>query len=275
MREVTLQFSSSDDLAAALREVAESGVLSHLQADLPSGLVQVVFKHLDATLGLFAQVKAPAFHFTDERTDLRFQVEGFAQKVGLVLDARDVDSTNDETSADESSSDSDSVEESDGEEPSGEDISEAELESIRKASRSSDPIVEELKRIKSLAVPQKLKLAEEGNFTQRNLLFRMYGKLVFDSLLKNPRITEPEVAKLAKLGTLPPPLFQVICMRPDWLRSERIRNNLLANPRTPVGIMQRVVSKLSKQELRPLLRRHDLPPAAQAAIKAQSAKLIG
>ncbi len=136
-----------------------------------------------------------------------------------------------------------------------------------------NPMLQERKRIQGLPVPKKLRLAEDGDLMQRQLLFRMYGKLVFEALLRNPKLTEMEVAKLAKLGTMPSLLLQRIAQRPDWLRSERVRNNLLANPRLPTAIAQKVVARLNRLETRALLGRRDLPAPVQIALRNHSAKL--
>ena len=132
----------------------------------------------------------------------------------------------------------------------------------------------EVKRIQALSLPQKVRLAEDGELLQRTLLFRMYGKLVFDGLLRNPRLTEMEVAKLAKLGTLSVPLLQIIARKTEWLRTERIRNALLGNPRTPQAILQKIVSMISRQDLRLLIQRRDFSPMAQAALREQNAKFL-
>ncbi len=81
------------------------------------------------------------------------------------------------------------------------------------------------------------------------------------------------MAKLAKLATLPAHLLTAIAARGNWVRNERIRNALLGNFRLPQAIVQKIVSTLTKQEVRGLLQRRDLPQAVQAAVRQQAARL--
>ena len=61
-------------------------------------------------------------------------------------------------------------------------------------------------RIRSLSGIEQQKLAATGSLAERTALERMYGPNVWETLLRNPRLTIPEVARIARKGTLPRPL---------------------------------------------------------------------
>ena len=81
-------------------------------------------------------------------------------------------------------------------------------------------------------------------------LERIYGKTVWEHLLRNPRLTAPEVARLARLGTLPRTLIELIVNNGAWLQIPEVRRALLANPRLGVDQVLRVLRLLPKHELK-------------------------
>lgn len=105
-------------------------------------------------------------------------------------------------------------------------------------------------RLRGLPAIEQLKLARDGELPERVALERIYGKAVWDALLRNPRITPPEVARLARLGTLPKPLLELIIGNGAWLASPEVRRALLANPRIGADAAPRILRLLPKHELK-------------------------
>lgn len=116
-------------------------------------------------------------------------------------------------------------------------------------------------RLRNLSVAEQLKIAHRGEHRERVVLERMYGKLVWDALLRNPRITVPEVARIARMGTLPKPLAELIASNAAWLQVPEIRRALLGNPRLPAELIPRLLRILPRHELR-LLPTQTAYPAA-------------
>jgi hypothetical protein len=81
-------------------------------------------------------------------------------------------------------------------------------------------------------------------------LERLYGKTVWEALLRNPRVTHPEVARIARMGALPRPLLELIVGNTAWLRSPEVRRALLSNLRLTPDMITRVLRLLPKHELR-------------------------
>ena len=65
-------------------------------------------------------------------------------------------------------------------------------------------------RLRGLTLVQQLKTAREGDLSERILLERIYGKNVWEAILRNPRVTGPEVARIARMGALPRPMIELI-----------------------------------------------------------------
>jgi hypothetical protein len=118
-------------------------------------------------------------------------------------------------------------------------------------------------RIRNLPVHQQTRLAREGDQRERVMLERMYGKQVWEALLRNPRITFPEVARIARMGTIPQPLMELIVNNAAWLRSPEIRRALLANLRLGAEMIPRVLRMLPKHELRLVPTQTAYPPVVR------------
>jgi hypothetical protein len=127
-------------------------------------------------------------------------------------------------------------------------------------------------RLRRLSVAEQLRFAREGSLAERVALERLYGKIVWETLLHNNRITVPEVARLAKMGTMPRPLMELIVANPAWLQVPQIRRALLSNPRLPQEMIQRVLSMLPRSELKLVPQASAYPPAVRAAAKAMVQK---
>jgi hypothetical protein len=105
-------------------------------------------------------------------------------------------------------------------------------------------------RLRGLSLADQIKKATSGDPTERMVLERMYGKNVWEALLRNPRLTAPEIMRIARMGALPRPLLEVIVGNNSWLQIPEVRRALLTNPRLQPDQIQRVLRLLPKQELK-------------------------
>lgn len=105
-------------------------------------------------------------------------------------------------------------------------------------------------RLRGLTLVQQVKMARTGEQHERIVLERLYGKTVWEPLLQNPRITPPEVARIARMGTLPRPMLELVCANGAWLQVPEVRRALLGNPRLGTDQIIRVLRMLPKHELK-------------------------
>ena len=103
--------------------------------------------------------------------------------------------------------------------------------------------------MRALAAPEQQALARQGELAERVAVERICGRLVWDCLLANPRLTAPEVARLSRLGTLPRPLVDTIVANEGWLSSAEVRRALLSNPRVRGRALDRVLRGMGRAEL--------------------------
>ncbi len=120
-------------------------------------------------------------------------------------------------------------------------------------------------RLRNLPPQERLKVAYGSVLDDRVLLERIYGPAVWDALLHNPKITVPEVARIARKGTLSKPLIDWICDNEAWIRQSIVRRALLANPRMSSDNALRVLRTLPQRELKLVPHQTAYPPAVRQA----------
>jgi hypothetical protein len=105
-------------------------------------------------------------------------------------------------------------------------------------------------RLRKLNPTQQHKLARSGDFNDRVLLERLYGRAVWEALLQNPKLTIPEVATIARKGSVPRPLLELITENVTWIQAPIVRRALLGNPRTSTESIMRLLRLTPKHELK-------------------------
>lgn len=122
-------------------------------------------------------------------------------------------------------------------------------------------------RLRGLTLVQQHKLAAQGELSERIILERLYGKNVWEALLRNPRLSGPEVARIARMPALARPLLEVILGNGTWLQLPEIRRALLANPRVGIDQALRLLRMLPRHELKLAARQTAYPQAVRDAAK--------
>ena len=105
-------------------------------------------------------------------------------------------------------------------------------------------------RLRGLTLAQQIKKANSNDPAERIMLERLYGKNVWEALLRNGKLTGPEVARIARMGTLPRPMLEMITGNGAWLQVPEIRRALLSNPRLGTDQIIKVLRMLPKHELK-------------------------
>jgi hypothetical protein len=122
-------------------------------------------------------------------------------------------------------------------------------------------------RLRGLTLAQQIKVAHNGEVSERIVLERMYGKNVWEALLRNPRLTGPEVARIARMGALPRPLVEIIVGNGAWLQIPEVRRALLSNPRLGVDQITKVLRLMPKHELKLATMQTAYPMAVRDAAR--------
>jgi hypothetical protein len=122
-------------------------------------------------------------------------------------------------------------------------------------------------RLRGLTMAMQIKMAHTGEASERIVLERLYGKNVWEGLLRNPRLTGPEVARIARMGSLPRPLMEIIVGNGGWLQIPEVRRALLSNPRLATDHIMRILRMLPKHELKLAAQQTAYPLAVRDVAK--------
>lgn len=122
-------------------------------------------------------------------------------------------------------------------------------------------------RVRGLTLAEQIKTAHSPDPQERIALERLYGKNVWEALLRNPRLTVPEVVRLARMGTMPRVLLEVIVGNGAWVGVPEVRRALLANARLATDQIPRVLRAMPKHELKLASTQAVYPMAVREAAK--------
>jgi hypothetical protein len=123
-------------------------------------------------------------------------------------------------------------------------------------------------RIQALTLPEQQKLAAAGTLQERVVLERMYGPMVWETLIRNSRLTAPEAARIARKGTLPRPLVDLIASNASWINTVEVQRALLSNPRSSALVVRKVLRIMPRTDLLLVPQQTAYPVAVRQAAKA-------
>jgi hypothetical protein len=127
-------------------------------------------------------------------------------------------------------------------------------------------------RIRGLSQMEKLLLAIKAERSERALLLQDNDPRVLLSLLRNPRLTVDEVARMAKSSFLTYQIADVIMKTAQWMSSPDVRLALIHNPKTPPPFALRILPMLPEADVRAIARGGTSMALKQAALKRLQGK---
>lgn len=101
----------------------------------------------------------------------------------------------------------------------------------------------------TMGVGDKIKMALTGDKEWRSLLIKDSNKLVNGAVVKNPRITEPEILAISKSVIQNEEILRVICQNKEWVKNPAIRKALVLNNKTPLPVAIRFMGFLTEKDL--------------------------
>lgn len=123
------------------------------------------------------------------------------------------------------------------------------------------------KHILKMNVPGKIQLALKGTKEARMLLIRESNKVIQESVLNSPKITEGEIDQIAKMRNVPDDIFRKIAKKKEWLKSYTLITTLTTNPRTPIPVALDLIKLLHDKELKTLIKDKNVPDAIRRQSK--------
>lgn len=125
---------------------------------------------------------------------------------------------------------------------------------------------ERRQRIRNMSAADRGRVAHGSNLEDRVILERIFGSAVWEMLLRSTTLTPPEVANIARKGSLSVPLIELIADNPNWIRQDVVRRALLSNPRIPPHTIMKVLHAVPRNELKIMAEGATTYPAKVRAV---------
>ncbi len=123
------------------------------------------------------------------------------------------------------------------------------------------------RRVRLFSAAEQLRSAREGDLPERVALEQIYGKAVWEVLLRNPRVTAPEVIRIARTPKLPRKLIEAIVGNAGWLAVSTLRRSLLMNPQVTGASLDKVLRATPRAELTLIVKQASYPMSVRQTIK--------
>ena len=127
-------------------------------------------------------------------------------------------------------------------------------------------------RVRGLSQMEKILLAVKADRTERALLLQDNDPRVLLSVLRNPRLTVDEVARLAKSSFLNFQIVDVIMKTGQWMANLDVRLGLIHNAKTPQAFALRILPTLPESEVKAIARAGTSMALKQAALRRVQSK---
>ncbi|HLO24646.1 MAG TPA: hypothetical protein VK187_00935 [Geobacteraceae bacterium] len=118
----------------------------------------------------------------------------------------------------------------------------------------SEEALSKYKLLQLMSIGEKVKMAMLGDKEWRSLLIKDTNKIVSTAVIKNPRITEPEILAMAKSSELNEEIIRLICMNKDWIKVYPIRKALVENSKTMLPKALRFLATLNEKDIAALAK---------------------
>src|SRR5204862_5362563 len=123
----------------------------------------------------------------------------------------------------------------------------------QKEEHTVTPSVEEkastIMRIAALTVAQRMALAMKGTREERSVLIRDPNKIVAVAVLSSPKLTETEVAAIARMPNVSDEILRIIAHTRAWIKNYDVVLGLCKNAKTPLAISMNLLSRLNDRDL--------------------------
>jgi len=157
-------------------------------------------------------------------------------------------------------------------------LSEAEamVRYLSEEERKETEKVSAVQKIYRMDAKDKMITALKGTREERTILIRDPNRIVSAAVLGSPKLTEAEVESFSAMKNVSDGVLREIGNNKDWVKRYNVINNLVHNPRTPIGIALTLVPRLNPRDIKGLSVDRNVPEAvrkhAQKFLKGAQAR---
>ena len=136
---------------------------------------------------------------------------------------------------------------------------EAVVRYLSEEERQQTEKVSAVQKIYRLNTAEKLITALKGSREERSILIRDPNRLVATAVLGSPRITEAEIESISAMKSVSDEILRQIGNHREWTKKYTVLNNLVRNPRTPIGIALSMVPRLNPRDIKGIAVDRNVP----------------
>jgi hypothetical protein len=123
-----------------------------------------------------------------------------------------------------------------------------------------------------MTFPQRLKAALKGTKEMRSVLIRDPNKMIANSVLSSPKLTDSEVEAFARMASVSEDVLRTIGANRAWMKSYKIVVALTKNPKCPVALSLNLMARLNDRDLSTLSVDRNVPEPLRIAARK---KVVG
>jgi len=123
--------------------------------------------------------------------------------------------------------------------------------------------VSAVQKIYRLNTAEKMITALKGTREERAILIRDPNRLVSSSVLSSPKVTEAEIESFSAMKNVSDQVLRAIGNNREATKSYVVVNNLVRNPRTPIGVALNLVPRLNPRDLKGIVVDRNVPEAVR------------
>ena len=139
---------------------------------------------------------------------------------------------------------------------------EAVVRYLSEEERQQTEKVSAVQKIYRLNLAERLITALKGSREERAILIRDRDRLVRSAVLSSPRLTEVEIESFSAMKDVSDEVLRYIGGHREWTKRYAVLNNLVRNPRTPVGIALSMVPRLNPRDVKGIAGDRNSPKTA-------------
>lgn len=124
-----------------------------------------------------------------------------------------------------------------------------------------------LQRIAAMNVSKRIALAMKGTREERGILIRDPNRIVTSAVLSSPKMSDSEIAAIARMANVSDDVLRTICHNRSWLKNYSVALSLTKNPKTPVALSMNLLNRLSEKDLRMLSTDRNVPDALRVTAR--------
>ena len=136
---------------------------------------------------------------------------------------------------------------------------EAVVRYLSEEERQQTEKVSAVQKIYRLNTAEKIITALKGSREERTILIRDPNRLVSTAVLGSPRITEAEIESISSMKGVSDEILRTIGNHREWTKRYTVLNNLVRNPRTPIGIALSMVPRLNPRDIKGIAVDRNVP----------------